>query len=464
MRASTPRRLGLARRRARRPPPRRASASRSSSSSAATSSDSRQVAHDRRRDRARRRPRIATLTRSELPRPQRQPELDPVARAAQVAAGQLLDAADPVAQRVAVAVELARRALPLAVLLDERLERAQQLVAVLAAAVLERAEQRVAVEPQRLVVLEREDQLEGAEVAVGGDLAARCRWRCCAASSAQRASWNARRSVVRPARGATTAARTVAERLRACARRGQLDAGPGPPPRRPRTAAGRGVATRRPATPASASAALERRPRRRPARAARRTTITNASRLDAERREPRLQVGLVEPPGQRLGEHVAGQPPLGVAHDALAHQLERDDGDGLLEQQPLERAERPAVAHRDEPGLRRRPPTGSASARPPSSGCSGANVTGGVRALHLRGESPRARPAGKSRNVLPDASRSPRGPSTQAAPPIASATACTSASSPPLLEHHPLEPLVDRDAALEHLVLLVHERASSPAR
>ena len=28
---------------------------------------------------------------------------------------------------------------------------------------------------------------------------------------------------------------------------------------------------------------------------------------------------------------------------------------------------------------------------------------------------------------------------------------------PALLEHDPLEPLVDRDAALEHLVLLVHE-------
>ena len=43
---------------------------------------------------------------------QRQPELDPVARAAKVAAGQLLDAADAVAQRVAVAEELARRRAP----------------------------------------------------------------------------------------------------------------------------------------------------------------------------------------------------------------------------------------------------------------------------------------------------------------------------------------------------------------
>src|SRR3954464_8176728 len=69
-----------------------------------------------------------------------------------------------------VAEELACGALPLAVLLDEDLERAQQLVAVLAAAVLERAEHAVAEEAQGVVVLEREQELEGAEVAVGGDV------------------------------------------------------------------------------------------------------------------------------------------------------------------------------------------------------------------------------------------------------------------------------------------------------
>src|SRR3954463_6521370 len=83
-----------------------------------------------------------------------------------------------------VAVELARGALPLAVLLDERLQRADQLVTVLAARVLERAEHAVAVEPQRVIVLERaepvveeeprgfsagerQQQVKGAEVAVG---------------------------------------------------------------------------------------------------------------------------------------------------------------------------------------------------------------------------------------------------------------------------------------------------------
>src|SRR2546423_246967 len=74
------------------------------------------------------------------PPPQAQPELDAVACPAEIAAGQLLDSADPVAQRVAVAVQLASGALPLPVRLDEGLERAEQLVPVLAAAVGQGAE------------------------------------------------------------------------------------------------------------------------------------------------------------------------------------------------------------------------------------------------------------------------------------------------------------------------------------
>src|SRR5687768_18443001 len=68
-----------------------------------------------------------------------------------------------------VAVELASRALPLSVLLDEGLQRADQLVTVLPARVLQRAEHAVAIEPQRVVVLERQQQLEGAEVAIRRD-------------------------------------------------------------------------------------------------------------------------------------------------------------------------------------------------------------------------------------------------------------------------------------------------------
>ena len=138
-----------------------------------------QVAHDGRGDDARPRPERTgeRSHRHQLPAAQGQPELDPVARGAQVAAGQLLHLADPVAQRVAVAEQLPRRPLPLAVLLDEGLQRADQLVAVLAAALLERAQHALAVERQRLVVLEGQQQLEGAEVAVGGHRRGCCRRR-----------------------------------------------------------------------------------------------------------------------------------------------------------------------------------------------------------------------------------------------------------------------------------------------
>src|SRR4051812_37290381 len=89
-----------------------------------------------------------------------------------------------------VAEELARGALPLPVLLYEHLERAQELVAVFAAAVLERPEHAVAEEPQRVVVLERQEELERAEVAVGGDVrvAVPVRW------------WRERRGLERAAR------------------------------------------------------------------------------------------------------------------------------------------------------------------------------------------------------------------------------------------------------------------------
>src|SRR5436305_2135923 len=108
-------------------------------------------------------------SRNQLPPPQRQPELDPVARAAEIAPGQLLDPADPVAQRVPVAVQPPRRPFPLAVLLDERFQRTHQLAAIRALAGLDRTQDRVAEQPQRLVVLQRQQELEGAEVAVRAD-------------------------------------------------------------------------------------------------------------------------------------------------------------------------------------------------------------------------------------------------------------------------------------------------------
>src|SRR5690242_7880207 len=60
--------------------------------------------------------------RGDLPRPQREPELQAVARVAQVAAGQLLDAAHAVAQRVAVDAQPRGGVGPAAVGLDESAE------------------------------------------------------------------------------------------------------------------------------------------------------------------------------------------------------------------------------------------------------------------------------------------------------------------------------------------------------
>src|SRR6185503_2975869 len=100
-------------------------------------------------------------------------ELDAVTRAREVAAGQLLHLAHPVAQRVAVTEQPPRRGLPLAVALDERLERAHELAAVVALVGLDRAERRLAEQAQRVGVLQRQQQREGSEVAVGGERAGR---------------------------------------------------------------------------------------------------------------------------------------------------------------------------------------------------------------------------------------------------------------------------------------------------
>src|SRR5215211_8838087 len=106
----------------------------------------------------------------QLASPQREPEVDAIARGVQRPPGQLLHAADAVAEGVTMAVELARRPLPLPVALDERLERAHQLAAVGALAVLDGGEDRVAEEPQRVVLLQRQQQLERAEVVICGEI------------------------------------------------------------------------------------------------------------------------------------------------------------------------------------------------------------------------------------------------------------------------------------------------------
>src|SRR4029079_4341516 len=83
-----------------------------------------------------------------------------------------LHPANPVAERVAVTIERARGTLPLSVALDEGLQGAHQLSPVRAFGVLDRGEDGIAEQPQSFVVLQREQQLERAEVAIGGQRSA----------------------------------------------------------------------------------------------------------------------------------------------------------------------------------------------------------------------------------------------------------------------------------------------------
>src|SRR5436305_1693965 len=103
-----------------------------------------------------------------------------------------------------MAVQAASGPLPLAVLLDERLQGSHQLAPVVALGGLDRAEDRVAEQPQRLVVLEREQQLEGAQVLV------RCDPLGCGSVAAVRLAGDAQRQRLQSTSGLVEAAAGVA--------------------------------------------------------------------------------------------------------------------------------------------------------------------------------------------------------------------------------------------------------------
>ena len=231
--------------------------------------------------------------------PQGEPEVDPVTRVVQRAPGQLLDAADPVAQRMTVAEERLRRALPLPVALDEGLQRAHQLAAVGALGVLDRRQDRVAEQPQRVVVLQREQQLEGAEVAVGRELRARRRRAVDgelarleraarlveAAPQVAGRDGPARRPPAATGRPRARRARAGARRARTARRRR--------PPAAARTGSARPAATSPP--PASSRTRARERLLGRGARAARRREHERAGALaQPERLQPPRELG----PGQ----------------------------------------------------------------------------------------------------------------------------------------------------------------------
>ena len=379
--------------------------------------------------------------------------------AREVSPGQLFDLAHPVAQRVAVAVDLARGALPLAVLLDEGFQRAQQLAAVLLVALLDRAEDAVAVELQRLVVLDREQQGEGAEIAPGGNLRGvavveRGRLQGAARFVEGAAQVLARRGAAgRGAHGAVAGAQRTARRG------GDVD----------RVAIGGvddGAEQLAPADDMRGDDGRAGVGRQNPLE-----SVLGGGGVvegededgglvfaDPERLEAAAQLGRLHPPAEGAGEHVAGEAALGLAGDPAAHQLQRHDRDRLLEDQPLEVAKPAGIAHDHDPRLRR------ATARRDHRVGEGAPGDRGV------GRDEGVAVGGMGKGFLADRGDRLGGElaaETAARDALAAAVEDRHGAAdgggdrggdllqPALLQNQPLEPPLHRDAPLQHLVLLV---------
>ncbi len=154
-------------------------------------------------------------------------------------------------------------------------------------------------------------------------------------------------------------------------------------------------------------------------------------------------------PVERLGEHVARQPPLRVAGDPQPHELERDDGRGLLQDEPLEVPE-VVAADPGQPRLR-----GSAVAaddrqheRPPAQRFRDA-AAGGDRRLQRLALGGFERPAGGDRLATPAQHARAAADRLGDHP--------HDLAEPALLEHEPLQALLDRRAAPQRVVLLADE-------
>ena len=181
---------------------------------------------------------------------------------------------------------------------------------------------------------------------------------------------------------------------------------------------------------------------------------------DAERLQPPAQLGRLHAPAEGAGEDVAGEAPLGLAGDPAPHQLQRDDGDRLLQDQPLEVAEAAGVADDHHPGLGR-PAAGRdhrVGQRPP-----GDRGVGGDEGVAV---------AGVAERLFADRADRVGGElAAEAAPGEALAAAVEDGDGAAdgggdrrrdflqaaLLQDQPLEPPLHGDAALQHLVLLVDE-------
>ena len=181
---------------------------------------------------------------------------------------------------------------------------------------------------------------------------------------------------------------------------------------------------------------------------------------DPERLQPPAQLSRLHPPAEGAGEDVAGEAPLGLAGDAAAHQLEGDDGDRLLQDQPLEIAEAAGVADDHHPGLGR-----AAAGRDHrvGQGPAGDRGMGGDEGVTV---------ADVAERFLADRADRVGGElAAEAAPGEALAAAVEDGDGAAdrggdrrrdllqaaLLQDQPLQPSLHGDAALQNLVLLVDE-------
>ena len=168
----------------------------------------------------------------------------------------------------------------------------------------------------------------------------------------------------------------------------------------------------------------------------------------------------LEPAAEGAGEDVAGEAALGLAGDPAPHQLQGDDGDRLLEDQPLEVAEAAGVADDHDPGLRR--------------AAAGRDHRVGERAAGDRrvGRDEGVPVAGVGERFVADRADRVGGElAAEAAPgePLAAAVEDRDRAADrggdrgddlleaALFEDQALEPALHRDPALQHLVLLVDE-------
>ena len=203
-----------------------------------------------------------------------------------------------------------------------------------------------------------------------------------------------------------------------------------------------------------AQEAVQLRPRLRRARGWR-TPAPRRAVADAEGAQPRLHLALGQAAAQGLGQHVAGQAALGVVHRALAHQLQRHDRGGLLEDQALEVAQPARVARGEQPR-----PRGSAAARVDGHGDRPAGEVGVLGGELRRLARRRARWPPGARAPAPPRRPRPRSGSSRRKKRAASVSPCgvqhhhgaahrrghrpDQLVQAALLDHQPLEPLVDR--------------------